>query len=312
MDNQKIGNFIKELRKEKGLTQKDLADKLRITDRAISKWERGLNCPDISLLDDLSKILDVSVVELLKGRKLEPNELVSNKELIESMNYANRTLKQQIEKMLNSVCTFIIILLIIILLLNNIKSIIYTHKKFKVSYYDYPTSLTDNFMDEYFSKIDLIEKNQGIYTDEEYDLIIKFVNDLKQVSNKNIEKEIALKKELTLIDYKNFVNGMYIYDVDGYDGFVNNYNDIYKIILKYDIDKYERLNNYNNSKIMYKNVIFELSDVFKKAYIYNYKNYNYDGIDIDYTTYIKIAIELKYNANNMILTDIVEVGEIYE
>ena len=56
-------------------------------------------------------------------------------------------------------CTFIIILLAIILLLNNTKSIIYTHKKFKVSYYDYPTSLTDNFMNEYFRKIDLIEKN---------------------------------------------------------------------------------------------------------------------------------------------------------
>ena len=52
MENQKIGNFIKELRKEKKLTQKDLAAKLMITDRAVSKWERGLNCPDISLLDD--------------------------------------------------------------------------------------------------------------------------------------------------------------------------------------------------------------------------------------------------------------------
>ncbi len=48
MENQKIGNFIKELRKEKNLTQKELADKLFITDRAVSKWERGLSCPDIS------------------------------------------------------------------------------------------------------------------------------------------------------------------------------------------------------------------------------------------------------------------------
>ena len=61
MNNQKIGDFIKELRKEKDLTQKELADKLNITDRAVSKWERGLNCPDIFLLDDLSQILDVSV-----------------------------------------------------------------------------------------------------------------------------------------------------------------------------------------------------------------------------------------------------------
>ena len=75
MENQKIGNFIKELRKEKNLTQKELADKLFITDRAVSKWERGLSCPDISLLDDLSNILGVSVIELLKGRRLDKDEV---------------------------------------------------------------------------------------------------------------------------------------------------------------------------------------------------------------------------------------------
>ena len=53
MNKQKIGDFIKKKRKEKGLTQKELAEKLEITDRAISKWERGINCPDISLLKDL-------------------------------------------------------------------------------------------------------------------------------------------------------------------------------------------------------------------------------------------------------------------
>ena len=97
MENQKIGNFIKELRKEKNLTQKELADKLFITDRAVSKWERGLSCPDISLLDDLSNILGVSVIELLKGRRLDKDEVINNKELIESMNYANKNMKQKIE-----------------------------------------------------------------------------------------------------------------------------------------------------------------------------------------------------------------------
>ncbi len=57
MDYQKTGNLIAGLRKEKNMTQKELADKLGITDRAVSKLERGLGCPDISLLDDLSRIL---------------------------------------------------------------------------------------------------------------------------------------------------------------------------------------------------------------------------------------------------------------
>ena len=71
MNQQKIGEFIKDKRKEKGLTQKELADKLGITNQAISKWERGKNCPDISFLKDLCKILDININELLSGKELE-------------------------------------------------------------------------------------------------------------------------------------------------------------------------------------------------------------------------------------------------
>ena len=71
MDTVKIGNFIKELRKEKGFTQKELADRLFITDRAVSKWERGLSAPDISLLEPLSDIFDVSINELITGQRNE-------------------------------------------------------------------------------------------------------------------------------------------------------------------------------------------------------------------------------------------------
>lgn len=69
VDNGKIGSFIKELRKEKGLTQKELADALHITDRAVSKWERGLNAPDIALLEPLAELLRVSVGELIRGER---------------------------------------------------------------------------------------------------------------------------------------------------------------------------------------------------------------------------------------------------
>lgn len=69
MDNEKIGSFIKELRKEKGWTQKDLAGILHITDRAVSKWERGLSAPDIALLEPLSTQLGVTVGELIRGER---------------------------------------------------------------------------------------------------------------------------------------------------------------------------------------------------------------------------------------------------
>ncbi len=67
----KMGLLIAELRKEKQLTQKDLAAQLRITDKAVSKWERGLSCPDIALLAPLANILGVSPGELLNGQRSE-------------------------------------------------------------------------------------------------------------------------------------------------------------------------------------------------------------------------------------------------
>lgn len=69
MDNIKTGNLIRELRKEKGITQKDLADQLHITDRAVSKWERGLCAPDIALLEPLSEILGVKITDIISGTK---------------------------------------------------------------------------------------------------------------------------------------------------------------------------------------------------------------------------------------------------
>lgn len=69
MDQIKMGKFIKELRQEKGLTQKEIGDKLKITDNSISKWERGINTPDIYYLAPLSKILGVSINELLNGER---------------------------------------------------------------------------------------------------------------------------------------------------------------------------------------------------------------------------------------------------
>lgn len=72
MDNAKTGALIQRLRKEREMTQKDLARQLHITDRAVSKWERGLCAPDISLLEPLAAALDVSVLELLAGERAEP------------------------------------------------------------------------------------------------------------------------------------------------------------------------------------------------------------------------------------------------
>ena len=67
MDAKKTGNFICENRKKQGISQKELADKLGITDKAISKWERSISFPDISMLIPISKVLEISLYDLLTG-----------------------------------------------------------------------------------------------------------------------------------------------------------------------------------------------------------------------------------------------------
>jgi DNA-binding XRE family transcriptional regulator len=67
MDCDKIGKMICHLRKEKAMTQKQIADLMNISDKAISKWERGLGCPDVSLLPELSQIFGVNIEEILSG-----------------------------------------------------------------------------------------------------------------------------------------------------------------------------------------------------------------------------------------------------
>lgn len=71
LDKQKFGAFVAALRKEKGLTQKELAQQLFLSDKAVSKWERGLSMPDITLLVPLADALGVTVTELLECRRME-------------------------------------------------------------------------------------------------------------------------------------------------------------------------------------------------------------------------------------------------
>ncbi|MDD3173421.1 MAG: helix-turn-helix domain-containing protein [Herbinix sp.] len=70
MDNIKTGSLILKNRKEKKMTQKELADKLNVSDKTISKWERGQGCPDIASINDLAEVLGVNVTEILSGETL--------------------------------------------------------------------------------------------------------------------------------------------------------------------------------------------------------------------------------------------------
>lgn len=72
MDCAKVGRLILQFRKEKGLTQQQVADLLGISNKTVSKWERGLGCPDVSLWEGLSTVLGADIIKLLQG-ELTPN-----------------------------------------------------------------------------------------------------------------------------------------------------------------------------------------------------------------------------------------------
>ena len=73
MDAKKLGAFIAQLRKENNLTQAELAQRLQVTDKAVSKWERGLGLPDIHTIEPLADALGVSVLEVMKAQRLTDN-----------------------------------------------------------------------------------------------------------------------------------------------------------------------------------------------------------------------------------------------
>lgn len=115
MNQEKIGKFILELRREKNMTQQELADKIGVTDRAISKWENGRGMPDLSLMIPLCKELDITINELISGEKIEKKDYQSKLEenIVKTIDYTNRRIinKDKIFKIV--VGTIITIILII-------------------------------------------------------------------------------------------------------------------------------------------------------------------------------------------------------
>ena len=123
MNPEKVGKFIKELRKKNNLTQKDLADKYGVTYQAVSKWENGINLPEISLIRQMSKDFNISVENILDGEETSENP--------------NSYKKRPVKFILLLLALFAIIGMNIYLVLNkdnfNFKTITTTCKEFKVT-----------------------------------------------------------------------------------------------------------------------------------------------------------------------------------
>lgn len=198
MDQVKLGKFIAERRKNKNLTQEDIADKLGITSQSVSKWERGINSPDISFLSDLGEILEVSIEELLQGEESSSKEQKKSHEnkrndiLIDSIKfYEGKTKRKYKMKIL---CVIIISLVII----SSILFAYYYNNYNKVKIY------TINSIDENLEISGRLifnpSNNIVLISDIEYN--DKYTGTTKEINGKNIMVKIHTENK-TIIEYGN-------------------------------------------------------------------------------------------------------------
>lgn len=308
MNYETIGKFISKKCKEKGFTQKELAEKIGVTDKAVSKWERGLGCPDVSILELLANQLDVSILEILKGRMVE-NEVIklteANDYVKESLNYSKVQTKEKLKIILSKLICFFIILIGTILIILNIFHCFYLNYQ-----YDniFNSTIFQSDIEKIEKNIKIIKNHQGIYNDEDYDIILSSLNDsFFRMKNSFLSKSNQIKK-MTL-------NDLYVMDRNfGPDFAIINSLKVYKILEKYNknIKNYETLYEKTFTAMIYLNAFHsEVYDSYKYQLVFPSSDPYLAPTEEQFTK--RTAIYNYQISSFLYLTqNIIEIGEIYE
>lgn len=114
MDQMKIGSFLKELRKEKGITQEQLSEQLNISNRSVSRWETGSNLPDLSMLITLAEYYEVDVKEIIDGKRKSENMNEEMKDTLEKVASYNEMLN--LKSMRKGIITMGIVFIILVII----------------------------------------------------------------------------------------------------------------------------------------------------------------------------------------------------
>lgn len=232
MDLNKVGKFIANLRKEKGLTQNELGTLLGVTDTTISKWERGINAPDISMLTRLSNILDISVTELLHGKRLRLDQRDIN---VESIKFYNRISKHKYIKFFIFIILLIIITFLSIFMINN-------YNRFKV--YRVSSDIEDFIVNGYvifnkdkniivINKIEYIDK----YIGTDMEIKVKYVDMFLKCGDKVL---YSIKDSINVTDnhlysLNDYVNNKFIYmdeNIEQSEDILSRYSNINKLSIE--------------------------------------------------------------------------------
>lgn len=239
MNQEKVGKFIAEMRKEKKLTQEDIANHFGITSQAVSKWERGINAPDISILKELAQVLNVEVIELLNGEKINLKKENVNDTMINSIEfYENRT-KKKYGKICYVITLFFFVVLSILLLFYGINN--YNKIKVYTITSDDILSVSGKIMFNPKQKCLLIGRilYNDIYTGTDKELKVKAINikieasnqvfiqtgNMESVSYNEIKNINEYLREISITDMEVYENGEEVIKE-------NDLNDL-KIVLEY-------------------------------------------------------------------------------
>lgn len=262
MEQERIGKFILKCRSEKKLTQQELADKIGVTNKAISKWENGRGMPDYSIFNELCNALDITVVELLNGEKNSNENIV----ITEYINYKEKKSQKKIIYYLITIIITLIFSTLLIYFINNYKNI----KVYELS------GSSKNFIYE-----------NGLFIKSNINNIFKYGNiQSTTIKNENIIFiELVIKKDNgynLITKWKNETSTLI--ENHGYEEYFSNVNkediknNLYLIVYYYEnkelkIDKI-KLNTkiiLSNDKIL--NLKKQKISRTKKTTSSNYKNY---------------------------------------
>lgn len=183
MNQEKIGKLIAECRKKQHLTQAQLGEKLGVTDKTISKWEKGINAPNISLLNSLSEIFNITTDELLNGEKIKPNKKEKKEKVLDIPNvikyYVDIGNKKSRRK--TTVITIILTLVFILII-----SFVVLHNNYS-NCFVYKIETTD----------DRLKLNGVLTLTSEEDVLL--INSIENIARYDLDEEIVYCYEYTLV-----------------------------------------------------------------------------------------------------------------
>lgn len=311
MNYDKIGTFIQQRRKEKIMTQKELAEKIGVTDRAISKWERGHGCPDVSILEILSNELDCSVLELLKGEEIEKEEISvveADDYVRDSMQISSDITKNKIVFIINKVIVTSIVFIVLLLAYLNVNQMIYLNRKntMKINFTDNEDVRDKEQIIE--KNLELIKNNRGKFSTDDHSFIYsRLVSMFDGLKNRKLYRYVRDREDIvyTVNDIIVLSEGEIKYSE------INLMTRLKKYVDNDMIEQYqEMINNEWSASVLSVN---NLSTYTSYQYRLHYgdDNYIYHSGNDDIKSLI---YKMRYDISRLAyLTEIVmEVGEIHE